>query len=274
MSKHQLLEHWPQPETVRDIAKIIRFTQFYSKFILQFEVWIASLCNLTTKIEYTNPVSPHWMTAAQDSFNNIKQAILSGPCLKRFDYQCLIVLQSDFSSKGFGYVICQPVNNVVSTEAMNAYQSGSDFSFMTTTSAAVLHLVAFGACRCHGDEVRLHSHLGEGFSGDWAMNKCRHMLFGQCFVWVTNCYTIHFILSYNGANHAILCLQMRLMCWDVDIDIVHWNDSCIMDADYWSRFGADLCFNPLFKTYLDLNQSLCLESPAPSSFPMKPENML
>jgi hypothetical protein len=92
MSKHQLLEHWPQPETVRDVAKIIGFTQFYSKFIPQFELWIAPLRNLTTKLEYTDPVSPHWTTAAQDSFNDIKQAILSDPCLKRFDHQHLIVL--------------------------------------------------------------------------------------------------------------------------------------------------------------------------------------
>jgi hypothetical protein len=48
---------------------------------------------------------------------------------------------------------------------MNAYQSGSDFSFMTNTSAAVFHPVAFGAHRCHGNEVQLHSHLGKGFSG-------------------------------------------------------------------------------------------------------------
>ncbi len=28
MSKHQLLKHWPQPETVRDVAKIVGFAQF------------------------------------------------------------------------------------------------------------------------------------------------------------------------------------------------------------------------------------------------------
>ncbi len=154
---------------------------------------------------------------------------------------------------------------------MNAYQSRADFSFITKTSVAVLHPVAFGAHHCRGNEVQLHSYLGEEFSGDWAMNKCRHMLFGQDFVWITNCYEIHFILSYDGANHAILRLQMLLMCWDVDI--VHQNDSYIMDADYWLHLGANLSFNPLFKTYLDLNRSLCLESPAPYSFPMKPENM-
>jgi hypothetical protein len=38
MSKHQLLEHWPQPEIVRDVAKIVGFAQFFSKFIPQFEL--------------------------------------------------------------------------------------------------------------------------------------------------------------------------------------------------------------------------------------------
>ncbi len=69
------------------------------------------------------------------------------------------------------------------------------------------------------------------------------MLFGQRFGWVTNYCAIRFILSYVGANHAILFLQMRLMCSDVVI--VHQNDSYIMDTDYWSCLGADLCFDPL-----------------------------
>jgi hypothetical protein len=103
------------------------------------------------------------------------------------------------------------------------------------------------------------------------MNKCRHYLFGQQFVWVTNCYAIKLILSHDGANHAILHLQMRLMGWDVDI--VHRNDHYITDADYWLRLGVDLYFNPLFKTYLDLTRTLWNENPPPSSFPMKSENM-
>ncbi len=64
---------------------------------------------------------------------------------------------------------------------------------------------------------------------------------------------------------------MRLMCWDVNI--VHWKDNDITDADYWSCLGANLCFDPLFKICLDLNWSLHFKIPAPSSYPMKPKNM-
>ncbi len=189
--------------------------------------------------------------------------MLSDPCLKRFNHNHLIVLRSEILSKGFGYVVCQPGTDTALTVAMDAYHSGLDFSFMTKDSVAVHHPVAFGARRCRGNEVMLHSHLGEGFSGDWAMNKCRHMLFGQHFVWTTDCYAIKFIFSYDGANPAILRLQMRLMCWDVDI--IHQNDHYIAEADYWSRLGADLCSNPLFKAYLELTQSLCLENLPPTS---------
>jgi hypothetical protein len=103
------------------------------------------------------------------------------------------------------------------------------------------------------------------------MNKCRHYLFGQQFVWVTDCYVIKFILSCNGANHAILCLQMHLMGWD--IDIVHKNDHYIMDTNYWSCLGADLCFNPLFKTYLEITRMLRIQNPLLTLFPLKPKNM-
>ncbi len=271
MSTHQLLEHWPQPEIVRDVAKLVGFAQFYSKFIPQFELQIAPLHHLITMFEYMDPVKPNWTTAAQDSFEDIKQAILSDPCLMGFNHQQLIVLCTDFSSCGFGYVLCQAGNDEASTTAMNAYRSGADFSFMTKLSTAALHPVASGAQHFCGNEVCLHSHLGKGCSGDYAINNCFHYCLGQQFVWDTNCYAIKFILSYDGANHAILCLQMRLIGWDVNI--VHRNDHYITDVDYWSCLGTDLCFDPLFKTYLDITQTLRIENPPLTLFPMKPENM-
>jgi hypothetical protein len=80
---------------------------------------------------------------------------------------------------------------------------------MTKDSAALLHPVAFG-CHCtHGKKECLHSHLGKVFSGDYAINKCCHMAFGQRFIWVMDCYALKFILSYDSRNPATLCLQMR-----------------------------------------------------------------
>jgi hypothetical protein len=208
-TKHQLLESWPHPTIVRDIAKFIGFVQFYSVYIHHFELRIAPLREITIKSEYTEPVGPLWNNADRLSMDDLEEAIISDPCLMRFNHKRLIVLRTDFSSRGFGFVVSQPGTDECSEAAMVAYRSGSDFAFMTKEATGVLRPVAFGGRRCRGNEVRLHSHLGEGFAGDWAINKNRHMLFGTQFVWVTDCYAIQFILSYDGNNPAVLRLQMR-----------------------------------------------------------------
>jgi hypothetical protein len=121
MSKHQFLKHWLQPEIIHDVAKIVGFAQFYSKFIPQFKLRISPLHDLTTKFEYTDPVTPHWYPDAQRSFKDVKQSILLDPCLLRFNHQRLIVLCANFLSCGMGYMVCQPGNNKASNAAMQAY---------------------------------------------------------------------------------------------------------------------------------------------------------
>jgi hypothetical protein len=91
-TKHQLLESWPKPEIVRDVAKFIGFTQFYSLYIHHFELCIVPLREITIKSEYTDPVAPLWSHTAQRSLDDIKEAILSDPCLMRFNLHQLIVL--------------------------------------------------------------------------------------------------------------------------------------------------------------------------------------
>ncbi len=248
-----MLETWPAPEIVRDVAKFIGFCQFYSGFIPNFKIRVAPLRDVTRQ-EYTNAIDPFWMPKAQGAWEDLKGAILSDPCIQRFDHCKLIVLQTDFSSLGFGFVLLQPGNDDASTEAAQDYQDRCSFSFTMKGSTAALHPVCFGACRTQGNEVWLHSHLGKGFSGDYTINKCQQYIFGHCFGWVTDCYAIKYILSYEGGNPVILHLQMHLMCWDMDI--VHRPDTELIDANYWSHLGADLDFDPLFSEYLNLTREL------------------
>jgi hypothetical protein len=139
------------------------------------------LC-IVTKQECSDAVAPFWTKEAQAAWDDLKNTILSDPCIQRFNHRKLIVLRTDFSSLGFGFVFLQPGNNTASTKAADNYRAGKGFSFMTKSSAAVLHPVCFGTGRTCGNKVLLHSHLGEEFSGDYAINKCQHYVFGQHFV--------------------------------------------------------------------------------------------
>ena len=167
------------------------------------------LRKLITTNNYLDPVGPIWTEAATLAIEDLKDSILADPFLMRFNPNRLVVLRTDFLAKGFGYVICQHDIEAASEQAMAAFQAGHDFTFMTKDSSAVLRPVAFGDRRCWGNKIRLHSHLGEGFAGDWAINKNLHYLFGSWFVWVMDCYAIRFILSYDGNCSAHrLCVDL------------------------------------------------------------------
>ena len=101
--------------------------------------------------------------------------LLSDPCLARYDHIKRRYLRTDFSGKGFGYAACQPSDGVDSFVAMRREMAGGPCELMTKESKLVLCCVAFDSCHTKGCEQRLYSHLGEGFSGDWSINKCRHM---------------------------------------------------------------------------------------------------
>jgi hypothetical protein len=83
-SKHQLLETWPLPSIVRDVASFIGFAVFYSQFIPMFEVRVTRLREIM-KLEYEEAVSSHWDTQAQREWDDICDALLKDPCLKRYD---------------------------------------------------------------------------------------------------------------------------------------------------------------------------------------------
>jgi hypothetical protein len=127
-SPSTLLQTWPSPELVHDVAKFIGFAQFYSRFIHHFKLRIAPLRKLT-KLEFANPVAPHWTPEVQAALNDVKYAVLSDPCILRFDHRKQIVLHTDFSSKGFRYVLCQPATDKTMLKAVQDYRDGKGFTF-------------------------------------------------------------------------------------------------------------------------------------------------
>ena len=127
----------------------------------------------------------------------------------QFDHRKRLYLRSDYSALSFGYAALQPADEEESLATMDHEMKGGPCEFMSKNTKLKLGPVAFGSRKTRGNEARLHSHLGEGYAGDWAINKCRHLCGGMCFTWGTECFVI---LTYDGNNPALLRLQMRFMC--------------------------------------------------------------
>ena len=271
MSKHQLLQTWPDPTTVRDVASLVGFAVFYASFIPHFETRVSRLRTIMKDYDYTDDIKPHFNDAAKAEWEDIKSALLADPCLARFDHRKRLYLRTDFSSLGFGYAALQPADDEASLAAMRREMAGGTCEFMKPKSKLLLRPVSFGGRRSRGAERFHHSYIGECNAGDWGINKCRHMCFGQRFTWITDCYAVKFIYSYDGANPAVRRLQMRLMCWD--LDVIHRTNDHLVDADYWSRLGEDMCFDPLLRDYIQRAIAIRKDNEPTEQLPMLPENM-
>ena len=116
----------------------------------------------------------------------------------------------------------------------------------------------------------MHSHLGEGFCLDLAINRNRAKLWGVRFSAITDCYALRFILSYDGPNPVILRLQMRLMLWAMDL--YHRIARFLFSPDNFSRLGVDLHFDEMSRQYMSKTVELRNFYP-PVSGVMHPENM-
>ena len=144
MSKHKLLKHWPIPEFVWDVASFVGFLQFYSKFIPNFEIRVEPLRRIMER-DFTEAVGNLWTPTAHKTFDDLRNSILCDPCLGRFNPKKLTVLRTDFSAKGFGYVVCQADDDDVSLALACQFMSENGFHFLTKTNGGVLYPVAFGS---------------------------------------------------------------------------------------------------------------------------------
>ena len=128
MSKHELVKHWPAFVTVRDVSSFVGFMNFYANCIPLFAQRISPLRSIITKSmdDTIGALTDVQSTARTDMIS----AVCDDPVIARCDYTKRPYLLTDFSEKGFGYVICQPGDNPDSLAAMRRKMAGGDCEFL------------------------------------------------------------------------------------------------------------------------------------------------
>jgi hypothetical protein len=247
---------------------------FYAKFIPYLELKLAPLRSLCTDC-WDDPITEsNWTQERKEAWENCKQSVLADPCIQQYDAGKRVYLCTDFAKRGMGVAACQPANDEISLAAMKREMLGGPCEFFTDLkklgSPPCLHPISFASRKNKGYELNLHSHLGEGFALDWAINTNKLYCWGQRFTAVNDCYSLKFVLSYEGTNPVILRLQMRLMMWAMDI--VHRVRTFNVPPDYFSKLASDTIFDPLLAEYYRVAIDERLRFPAPSG-EMTPEMM-
>ena len=104
-AKTEVIANWPSPTSIREIRGFIGLTSFFRRSIPNFSVLSASLSKLIRKDSgYTKgPLHP----AALESFQKLKAALISKPCLAAVDFNKRFYLTCDASATHYGACLSQ-----------------------------------------------------------------------------------------------------------------------------------------------------------------------
>ena len=170
MFKSELYKHWPPFLVARDVASFLGFMNFYGKFIQYFEHRTAPLRDIA-ELEMTAYIFELLTPAHAAAQKDLIGALTSDLCLARHYPEKCPYLLIDYSKFGFGYEIAQPSDDPASLAAMQRDNLGGDCKLLLPRSILQLRLAGFGSRQYRGKENTLHSHLGEAFALDWAIQK-------------------------------------------------------------------------------------------------------
>ena len=114
------VKDWPVPKSAKEVHSFLGLASYYQRFIPQFAKWASPLHELirpvTTKKKCAGrkvpPLSQNlppfqWSSACQESFEKLKEALITMLVLSYPDYSKLFILETDASLKGLGAVLSQ-----------------------------------------------------------------------------------------------------------------------------------------------------------------------
>jgi transposase InsO family protein/uncharacterized protein (UPF0335 family) len=156
-SKIQKVLDWPPPRNITDVRGFINFAGFYRRYIQKF----AKLALPLTDLMQGSPKkgsSVIWTSKEDDSFQKIKQALTSPPCLAHYDPGKPVYVDVDCSDKVIGGVLQQYVTDKDDKQR--------------------LHPIAFESKKLSPTEQRYSAQEREMLATKHCLNHWRHLVEG------------------------------------------------------------------------------------------------
>jgi len=106
VAKIEAIKRWKQPTNLTELRSFLGTVSYYRKFIPNFAKISNNMYKLLRKdTEFT------WSDACQESFDQLKQAIIKYPILKFPDFSKPFIIRTDASYEGLGGVLLQKYEN-------------------------------------------------------------------------------------------------------------------------------------------------------------------
>jgi hypothetical protein len=244
-SKYEAIEELERPELFTDLRMLIGFIGFYRDWIPLYEERIgrwrehmkqAPAPGECDKDDEASIMRQLWEQQDDQILDDLKQAILTGPVLKRPEPNRRFYLKTDWSAHAQGAVLLQAGCTKAEEEAVHRETKGGQCEFEKKLSGLRLRPVAFISQRRKEPSSR-HSFVGEAATGRWAMLKFKRHLIGREFTWITDCSgLLKFFDTEYEATHTIQRWKLELLRFD--FTIVHRPGKMLTDCDMLSRYNT------------------------------------
>lgn len=195
-SKIEAVKEWPTPTNVNEVRSFLGLAGYYRRFILNFSELASTLTNLTKK-----GVRFRWTSQCQESFECLKEKLISAPVLCYPVENGQFILDTDASGHAIGAVLSQVQEGEEKVIAYASKMLGDSQRKYCTTYRELLAVVTF---------VKYFRHylLGQKFkvrtdhaSLIWLKNFKNPE--GMVARWITVLDSYNFTLEHRrGSQHA------------------------------------------------------------------------
>ena len=203
------MRDWSIPKLAKEVHLLLGLASYYQRFIPQFTKWANLLhdfiCPIATKKKHAGKklllISPNlpplkWDSEHQESFDRLKEALISSPILAYLNYNKPFIPETDASLKGLGAVLSQE------------YDDGN------------FHIISYASHALKPYERSMHNYSSaklELLVLKWAMcEKFRDYLIGSKFTVFTDNNSLTYIrTSHLGAAQIHWLSDLALFDFEI-----------------------------------------------------------
>ena len=206
--KVSAVQGFPVPLSVKHLQSFLGLCSYYRRFIHDFASIARPLTNLTKRANVFR-----WGEAEQNSFEILKERLLTPPILAHPNYQLPFEIHTDASGYGVGAILVQ-------------HQEGAE------------RVIAYASRLLSSAEQNYSISEKECLALVWAVEKFKIYIWGNKIRILTDHHALCWLLKKK--NLAGRLARWSLQLQDLDLEIVHRSGKLHSDADALSRQPVDL----------------------------------